>query len=200
MPSPVKTERVVAIAALAGIVVMAIGGKLAVDHYTSRLTAAAAKTEAALVQAAGFRQIAAAEAARADSAQARATALEQKTNDIKRKAVGLAAKADVLALQAPDTCAPAVEAMRAARDTALSALATATQTIAAQKESLGHLQGAQRADNAALDVVVPAAETLAKVSHEGFFARVLPKVDPGVAVGLDKTGKPNIVVGLTLHW
>lgn len=204
MQGPLVTREQKGLAALVGgvaLIALGIGGTIAVRQFTTRLTAEAAKTEAAIEQAKGLRLIANAERARADSARARAAGAEKRAVTYHAQYQDLRAKADAKVAVAPPECEEPIAAMTAAADAAAQEARSATEALDGQKEAAGHLDAALAADDKALDTVVPAAEKLVDASRKGFFARILPKIDfPSVTAGIDKDLDANVVVGVSLHW
>jgi hypothetical protein len=77
-----------------------------------------------------------------------------------------------------------------------------------EKAATGLLRAANDSLSAALAAVVPAGEQLADRAAQlvsaskppGLLARLTPRTSVGVAVGVDITGRPNAVVGVTLGW
>lgn len=191
-----------------------IGAVLVPAHLNSRLASATAAAESARIAtvaaldsaarleriAADVRQQAKADSARADSAEAHAAAIEQ-------RAAVRTGSYEQAARQAPDTCRVVIAA-------ADSALATKDSTVTALHSALDLSHKAEADLTAALDTTalalkrvqdaaVPltkAVTVLEKASHPSFFTRLVPRVGPGAAAGIDAYGKPNITYGIALSW
>lgn len=97
---------------------------------------------------------------------------------------------------------PMADSALAAADSVITALRT---SLGEQIEATAQLQAALVAEQAAhvqtantLTELRTSATSLVKSTRPGLIGRFLPHTGVGIAVGLDVTGRPNAVVGMTV--
>lgn len=104
----------------------------------------------------------------------------------------------------PDSIITAADSALAAADSTISGLrtslgeqieATAKLQVALETEQAAHTQTAN-----ALTELRTASTSLVKSTRPSLIGRLLPQAGFGVAAGLDLTGRPNVVVGITLSF
>jgi hypothetical protein len=104
----------------------------------------------------------------------------------------------------PDSIIAAADSALAAADTTIdllrSALGSQIEATAQLQEALATEQSAHRQTASALTNLKTSSSSLVAATRPSLIARILPKAGFGAAAGLDLTGRPNVVVGVTLSF
>lgn len=127
-----------------------------------------------------------------------------KANILAARSARLRASYKTVAAIAPDTCRPIVIS-------ADSALAAADSAQAALRVALAASQRSEQLLQIAVDTLVPALQTLrstattlvkadTKLARRTLLSRLVPHVGGGIAFGIDATGAPRLITGVTLGW
>jgi hypothetical protein len=125
----------------------------------------------------------------ADAAETRAQAAELRAQAAERRRSSLAPARRAIVAQAPDTCAPAITALR-------GELADADSTTAGLRDALEEQKAAAAKLRAAGETVVAAADDLVKSTGGSFLKDIIPDVGVGLAVGPSATLGVNPTTGL----
>lgn len=165
------------------------------DLHAKQSAAAASITAEtkALAASAQYRALAETATAARDSALDRANIAE-------KRATTLDAKYRVLASVAPDTCRPIViyaDSALAAKDSEAVELRVALR--AAQDATSNYKAGLDTLRGASVSLVSSSKDLLV-ASKPTFVQRITPHVGFGAAVGVDATGVPRAILGVTLGW
>lgn len=202
-----------------GLAVVAI----ALAVYSSAATSSLARARQDAVQAAEATAIALARANElkvyADSVESAArqrdaVAAARVRDAARSERAALAARASFAAAAkaASDTCAEVVFEAEKALARAEAVAEDWHDAYVEQKAATGLLEAANDSLVAALAAVTPAAEKLVEKTGElvaesappsivqRLRAAITPNVGVGAAIGVDVTGRPNAVVGITIGW
>jgi methyl-accepting chemotaxis protein len=208
-----KTKRAIG-GILAGLVILTAVGTWVEDVYNRTLaqTVQAVRdadhvAARAIVVAQSALEVARLERVRADSIEADAAKDMKAANAaLKRASEAKGAYRAAVAI-APDTCSRVV----AAADSTIVALEETVEHLERSNEKLEVANKGLRTANdtltagiekqqEALNTLRAAATNLANSTRPSFFSRLLPKTGFGVGIGVDITGRPTAVVGVTVGW
>ncbi len=200
--------------AITTAVLAVLAGFILQSHHNAELATARAETRLAIAIGSDALDIASNALAFADSVAQVADSIES-VAEAQAHQASLAAQwafkvaddADVLALSAPDTCAPALAAMRASRDAEHAAAENWRIAYQTQVEATARLWLAgDTLANVTRDVVIPAVDTLAAAagrlvdaSGPSFWRAIKPEVvlSAGITHGVDIiTGRRATVLGV----
>lgn len=181
--------------------------RLALDVERGKTQAAIERTHVAMQYADAAVTVAESYKARADAADRRADSAAKVAIKYKAERIKLQPAVERAIAAAPDTCKPVIDTLSAALAAADSTAEHYQTAFEDQKRATAYLQAAYDTTRSALDSVSADARRLASQSQKlvnaskrSFFSRFIPEIGFGGAVGLDPTGKPNVVLGPTLSW
>lgn len=201
------------IRAAIGAVVLLTAANTVLTHVTdTRVETARIETQSAIARADSIRQ--AKEFSDATVRQIVVEANEMIQRSRRAEAQAIRANEDYTRLRrqfaeiepsaAPDSIIAAADSALAAADSTISDLRT---SLGSQIEATAALQVALETEQAAhqktantLNELRTTATSLVKATRPSLIGRLLPKAGFGAAAGLDITGRPNVVVGVTVSF
>jgi hypothetical protein len=208
-----KTKRAIG-GILAGLVIATAVGTWVEDVYMRTLaqTVQAVKdadrvAAQAIVVAQSALEVASAERTRADSIEKDAAKDNQAAVAALKRANQAKTTYMAAVAVAPDTCNRVI----AAADSTIAALEESVERLEQSNDKLEAVNEGLRTANdslvvgieeqqAALAKLRAAASDLVDSTRPSFFSRLLPKTGFGVGIGVDMTGRPTAVVGITVGW
>ena len=139
---------------------------------------------------------------RADSASKRATTAQLEAARLKATIPALKAQLDSAKLDSSQTVVAAelFDAMDARADSLESALTARATQVNVLQSALDSARTSVRTLTRAAVVLDTAATAVVKTIKPSWFTKIAPKPGLGVALGIDQTGKPAVVVGVTVSW
>lgn len=193
--SVTKREAGIFLAAVLALVL--IGGSLSRRHAgdlataRSDVRAAVGMSQAAIARSDILSEVADSSVARAERAERKAAELASRPARI----LYLAAKES-----APDTCAALVAAADVAlanADSVSSELRTANVSL---HTALDDTRVALAGVRAVAVILGAKASILERAARPSWASRLIPKPGIGIAAGVDLTGRPTVLVGVTFGW
>jgi hypothetical protein len=208
-----KTKRAIG-GVLAGLVILTAVGNWVENVYRGTLAqaveavqAADRETVQAIAMASSALEIALQERQRGDSLEVVIQNSKAAADAALKRAATAKKTYETAVAEAPDTCVTVIEAADstiAALEEAVDSLQAANETQAVQIAGLqtanDTLVASAEAQQRAPPSLRAAAKDLANAAQPSLFSKLLPKTGVGIAVGLDVTGRPAAVVGVTIGW